>query len=88
MFLGAQITQMLLDGSHQKNYIDLIRHFHRQIVGSSVSVPDPDLCIRLTIAMDVSYSFQLIYTNILPQSIIARALRVHGIRHRNRLFAF
>ncbi|KAH7335983.1 hypothetical protein B0J17DRAFT_60641 [Rhizoctonia solani] len=32
MYLGAQIAQMLLDGLGRKNYLDLIRHFHRQVL--------------------------------------------------------
>lgn len=61
MFLGAQITQMLLDGKGRKNYVDLIRRFHRQIVGpSSVSTPDSDIRMRLRVSLDLAlYAFMV-----------------------------
>lgn len=54
MFLGAQITQTLLDDSGRNNYLEFIHRFHRQIVGVAISALDSELGIYLEVALDVS----------------------------------
>ncbi|CAE6463424.1 unnamed protein product [Rhizoctonia solani] len=55
MFLGAQIAQMLLDGSGRKNYVDLIHRFHRQVVLGSALTLNSDLTTRLGAALDLAF---------------------------------
>ncbi|KAJ1305773.1 hypothetical protein OPQ81_010503 [Rhizoctonia solani] len=61
MYLGAQIAQMLLDdGPRRKNYLHLIRHFHRQVVSDSPLSLSSDLTTRLGAALDLAlYAFMV-----------------------------
>ncbi|CAE6537879.1 unnamed protein product [Rhizoctonia solani] len=55
MYLGAQITQILLDGPGRKNYLDLIRRFHRQVVSDSPLSLNSDPKTRLCVALDLAF---------------------------------
>ncbi|CAE7231487.1 unnamed protein product [Rhizoctonia solani] len=60
MYLGAQITQMLLDGPRRKNYLGLIRRFHQQVVSDSPMSLNSDLTTRLGAALDLThYAFMV-----------------------------
>jgi hypothetical protein len=78
MYLGAQVTQMLLDGVGPKNYLVLIRHLHQQVVSDSPLSVNSDAMTRLGGALDVSsVIFCSAYTDLVEPVM---PLRVYGIR--------